>query len=159
MIQYGLMDQWRLPLTSDCLDPVQLPRHKSHALDEIPRSLFHTHDLPIPRKPRCKPVNRPRKEITYDILEPTSSFELPCFTSDEARNHVPNPYVNSRLTHEEILTICVNSTIFKDLLNIDYNQAKGQYPNGFPRFMRVVIVHVSIPLPFSQTRLLSMMVQ
>ena len=29
------------------LDPVQLPRQKTHALDEIPRSLlFRTHDLP-----------------------------------------------------------------------------------------------------------------
>ena len=81
-------------------------------------------NLPIPRKPRCKPVNRPRKEFVYDMLEPKPTFELPCHTSDEARNHISNPYDNSRLTHERILTIYANSSIFKDSSNIDYNQAE-----------------------------------
>merc|ERR1711957_84021 len=57
-------------------------------------------NLPPPRKPRCKPVNRPRLEFDYDKLEPKPAFEPPCPSSDAARNHVPNPYVNSSLTHE-----------------------------------------------------------
>ena len=70
------------------------------------------------------------------MLEPKPTFELPCHTSDEARNHISNPYDNSRLTHERILTIYANSSIFKDSSNIDYNQAEDQYSNEFPHFMR-----------------------
>ena len=92
--------------------------------------------FPPPRKPRCKHVNRPRKEFDYDSLEPKPPFKLPCPTSDAARNHVHNPYVNSRLTHERILTICADSSIFKDSLHIDCNQAEDQYPNELPHFIR-----------------------
>jgi len=81
-------------------------------------------------------VNRPRKDFAYDTLELKPAFELPCPTSDAARNHVPNPYVNSRFNHERILTRCTNSSIFKASLNIDYNQAEDQYPNVFPHFMK-----------------------
>jgi len=94
-------------------------------------------NIPSPRKPRCKHVNRPKKEFTYDALEPKPAFELPCSTSDATRNHVPDPYVNSRLTHGRILTICANSSIFKDSLHIDCNQAEDQYPSEIPLFIRV----------------------
>ena len=70
------------------------------------------------------------------MLEPNPAFELPCPTSDAVRNYVPNPYINSRLTHERILTIYANSSIFKDVLHIDCNQAEDQYPNAFPHFIR-----------------------
>merc|ERR1712238_522242 len=93
-------------------------------------------NLPPPRKPRCKPVNRPRLEFDYDKLEPKPAFEPPCPTSDASQNHVPNPYVNSSLTHERILAVRAKSSIFNDSLNIDYNQAEDQYPHAFPHFVR-----------------------
>ena len=76
-------------------------------------------------------MNRPRKDFAYDTLELKPVFELPCTTSDAVRNHISNPYVNSRFNHERILTRCTNSSIFKGSLNIDYNQAENQYPNEF----------------------------
>ena len=93
-------------------------------------------NLPPPRKPRCKHVNRPKTEFAYDALEPKPAFELPWPTSSAVRNHVPNPDVNSRLTHEKILTIYTNSSVFNHSLHIDCNQAEDQYPNKCHHFIR-----------------------
>jgi len=64
----------------------------------------------LPRKPRGKPVNRPRLQFDYDKIAPVPATEPPCPTSDAARNHTPNPYKNSALTHEQILAVRAKAT-------------------------------------------------
>eukprot|EP00571_Detonula_confervacea_P010277 CAMPEP_0172298210 /NCGR_PEP_ID=MMETSP1058-20130122/970_1 /TAXON_ID=83371 /ORGANISM="Detonula confervacea, Strain CCMP 353" /LENGTH=49 /DNA_ID= /DNA_START= /DNA_END= /DNA_ORIENTATION= len=40
----------------------------------------------------------PRKQFAYDEVEPTPATEPPLPTTDVARNHVPNTYLNAKLT-------------------------------------------------------------
>jgi 5-methyltetrahydrofolate--homocysteine methyltransferase len=80
----------------------------------------------------------PRKKFSYDEVTPTPATEPPLPVSDAARNHVPNPYVNSKITHEKITAVRAKSTIPKDKgdVNIDYAQDASIYPEGFPFFVR-----------------------
>jgi 5-methyltetrahydrofolate--homocysteine methyltransferase len=79
----------------------------------------------------------PRKRFAYDDIPPRPATEPPLPVSDAARNHVPNPYTNSHLTHEKILEVRArNSMPNKDTLTIDYGQDATLYPEGFPYFVR-----------------------
>ena len=91
--------------------------------------------LPIPRKPRGKIVNIPRKRFSWDTDETTPQSEPPLPVSDAARNHVPNPYLNSNLSHEKVAAERAKSTLPKDV-NIDYAQDATLYPESFPYFVR-----------------------
>jgi len=77
----------------------------------------------------------PRKKFAYDDIPSRPATEPPLPVSDAARNHVPNPYVNSSLTHEKIVAERAKSTIGKDV-NIDYAQDPTLYPESFPYFVR-----------------------
>ena len=90
--------------------------------------------LPLPKKPRGKPVIRPRLQFPYDKVEPKPATEPPLPTSYAAQNHVPNPYMNTKLTHEKIAAIRAKASI-KDI-NIDYGQPADLYPESFPHFVR-----------------------
>ena len=93
--------------------------------------------LPPPRKPRGKPVNKPRLKFDYDNVEPVPATEPPRPTSDAAQNYVPNPYKNSALTHEKIMEIRSRDTNpNKGNLNVDYAQDANMYPESFPHFVR-----------------------
>ena len=93
--------------------------------------------LAPPRKPRGKIVNQPRMQFDYDNVEPKPAVEPPLPTSDAAQNHVPNPYMNSKLTHEKILADRAKSLHPKGKdLNIDYPQDSSLYPESFPHFVR-----------------------
>jgi len=89
-------------------------------------------NLPFPRKPRVK---QPRKLFDYDHIEPVPATEPPLPTSDAAQNHVPNPYLNSKLTHEKVLEIRAKRSNKGDI-NIDHAQAVDTYPESFPYFVR-----------------------
>ena len=90
--------------------------------------------LPPPRKPRGKMPQRPRLEFDYDKVEPKPATEPPLPSSEAARNHTPNPYLNSSLTHEKIAEIRAKATIKG--VNIDYRQPADLYPESFPHFVR-----------------------
>jgi len=91
--------------------------------------------FPIPRKPRGKIQNVDRYRFSWDTDEKRPQLEPPTPVSDAARNHVPNPYVNSNLTHEKILVERAKSTCGKEV-NIDYAQDPTLYPEEFPYFVR-----------------------
>ena len=97
--------------------------------------------LPPPRKPRCQPINRPRLQFAYDNVEPRKATEPPAPNSEAARNHVPNPYCNSKLTHDKIQAIRSKAK-FSDAaksmatINIDHAQPSDLYPESFPHFVR-----------------------
>eukprot|EP00588_Corethron_pennatum_P005273 CAMPEP_0194300828 /NCGR_PEP_ID=MMETSP0169-20130528/61466_1 /TAXON_ID=218684 /ORGANISM="Corethron pennatum, Strain L29A3" /LENGTH=1546 /DNA_ID=CAMNT_0039051037 /DNA_START=401 /DNA_END=5038 /DNA_ORIENTATION=- len=92
--------------------------------------------LPLPKKPRSRPVNRPRKHFEFNHLAPVPAVGPPCPTSDAAQNRVPNPYMNSRLTHEKIVAIRAKATTAGRNINIDYDQPSELYPESFPHFVR-----------------------
>ena len=96
--------------------------------------------FPIPRKPRFqnKIKNIPRKRFSWDTDEKTPQLEPPTPVSDAARNHVPNPYMNSSITHEKIAEQRAKSTcgVPGEGLNIDYAQDPTLYPESFPYFVR-----------------------
>jgi 5-methyltetrahydrofolate--homocysteine methyltransferase len=93
--------------------------------------------LPPPRKPRGQPVIRPRLTFDYDHVEPKPAVEPPLPSSYAAQNHIPNPYVNSKLTHEKIAAIRAKATNpNRDSRNIDYAQSAETYPESFPYFVR-----------------------
>ena len=77
----------------------------------------------------------PRKQFDYDNVTPKPATEPPLPTSDAARNHVPNHYCNSRLTHEKIAAIRAGSTL-PTSPTIDYAQSSDTYPESFPHFVR-----------------------
>eukprot|EP00592_Proboscia_alata_P023875 CAMPEP_0194443776 /NCGR_PEP_ID=MMETSP0176-20130528/126892_1 /TAXON_ID=216777 /ORGANISM="Proboscia alata, Strain PI-D3" /LENGTH=1469 /DNA_ID=CAMNT_0039270071 /DNA_START=276 /DNA_END=4685 /DNA_ORIENTATION=+ len=79
----------------------------------------------------------PRKQFAYDSIPPKARLEPPVPTyNDAAKNHTPNPYLNSSLTHEKILEIRSRSTVPDANANIDYSQPKDLYPESFPHFVR-----------------------
>mmetsp|Transcript_11071 Transcript_11071/g.18227 ORF Transcript_11071/g.18227 Transcript_11071/m.18227 type:complete len:2000 (-) Transcript_11071:90-6089(-) len=91
--------------------------------------------LPPPRKPRGRLPQMPRLQFDYDKIPPKPATEPPLPTSDAAQNHVPNPYINSNLTHEKIAAIRAKATnVTKP--NIDYTQPSDIYPSSFPHFVR-----------------------
>jgi len=92
--------------------------------------------LAPPRKPRSKPVNIPRKEFEYDKVGPKPRLEPRCPTSDAAMNKVPNPYVNSKFTHEKIMEIRSRATSGRTSMERDYAQPKDLYPESFPYYVR-----------------------
>jgi len=77
----------------------------------------------------------PRKEFDYDKIPPKPAVEPPLPVSEVAQNHVPNPYMNSDLSHEKILAERAKSTIKGDV-KIDWTQSSDLYPEGFPHFVR-----------------------
>ena len=91
-------------------------------------------NLPPPRKPRGRMPLLPRKQFAYDNVEPKPATEPPLPTSHAARNHIPNPYNNSQITHDKIVEIRAKATI-KDV-NIDHFQPTDLYPSSFPHFVR-----------------------
>ena len=94
-------------------------------------------NLPIPRKPRGQFEKKPRMQFDYDHVEPKPATEPPLPTSDAAQNHTPNPYLNSKLTHEKIAAIRAKATNpNNDTLNIDYAQPTELYPESFPHYVR-----------------------
>merc|ERR1719162_1204594 len=98
-------------------------------------SVARKNKRPLPRKPRGKIMNKPRKMFDYDHIEPVPATEPPLPTSDAAQNHVPNPYLNSKLTHEKVLEIRAKRSNKGDI-NIDHAQAVDTYPESFPYFVR-----------------------
>ncbi|GMH94109.1 hypothetical protein TrST_g819, partial [Triparma strigata] len=89
-----------------------------------------------PRKPRGRPVIVPRMKFDYDNIVPKPAFEPPKPTSDAAQNYVPNPYQNTKLTHEKILEVRSRSTIKDPNATIDWNQDPSLYPADYPHFVR-----------------------
>ena len=95
--------------------------------------------LPPPRKPRGKMPQRPRLEFSYDNVEPMPAREPPTPSSVAAKNHNPNPYINSKLTHSQIQAIRDKSTLPADQKSkghLDYAQDVDLYPESFPHFVR-----------------------
>mmetsp|Transcript_4330 Transcript_4330/g.6066 ORF Transcript_4330/g.6066 Transcript_4330/m.6066 type:complete len:398 (+) Transcript_4330:182-1375(+) len=82
------------------------------------------------------PVNRPRLLFDYDHIEAKPAVEPPLPTSYAAQNHVPNPYQNSKLTHEKILSIRSKATNQGDNIQVDFAQPSELYPDSFPYFVR-----------------------
>jgi len=81
--------------------------------------------------------NVPRMEFAFDKIAPVPAKEPPTPTSDAARNHMPNPYLNTKLTHAKIQEIRDKSTLAADRRsNIDYAQPADLYPESFPHFVR-----------------------
>ena len=78
---------------------------------------------------------QPRLQFYYDKIPPKPATEPPLPTSDAAQNHVPNPYINSNLTHEKIAAIRAKATN-PTKPNIDYTQPSDTYPSSFPHFVR-----------------------
>jgi len=78
----------------------------------------------------------PRKKFDYDSIPAKPATEPPCPTSYVAQNHVPNPYMNSHLTHATILEIRSRSTLDDKNPRIDYAQSNDLYPESFPHFVR-----------------------
>ena len=91
--------------------------------------------LPMPRKPRGKMPQLPRKLFDYDNVTPKPATEPPLPTSEAAQNHTPNHYTYSMLTHEKIAAIRAKSNV-SDAPCIDYNQSPETYPEGFPHIVR-----------------------
>jgi len=89
-----------------------------------------------PRKPRGPMPNLPRLEFDYDKVSPVPATEPPLPTSDVARNHVPNTYLNAKLTHEKIAAIRAKATNPTKPMNLDYSQPSDTYPESFPHFVR-----------------------
>jgi len=78
-----------------------------------------------------------RLRFAYDYIEPVKATEPPLPFYEAAKNHVPNPYVNSRLTHPKIQEIRARSTMSPELnAQIDYAQNPETYPAGFPYYVR-----------------------
>jgi len=92
--------------------------------------------LSIPRKPRGKIVNVDRVRFSWDTDDKKPQSEPPVPCSDAARNHVPNPYLNSNLTHEKIVAERAKSTLDNGDVNVDYAQDSTLYPESFPHFVR-----------------------
>jgi len=78
---------------------------------------------------------QPRKQFSYDKIPPKPATEPPCPTSDAAQNHVPNPYLNTKLIHERVVAERNKSTLPKET-NIDFTQKADLYPESFPHFVR-----------------------
>ena len=91
--------------------------------------------VPPPRKPRGKMPKLPRLQFDYDKVEPVPATEPPLPTSDAAQNHVPNSYLNSKLTHEKIAAIRAKATNLTKP-NLDFSQPSDTYPESFPHFVR-----------------------
>jgi hypothetical protein len=53
-------------------------------------------------------------KFSYDNVEPKPTAEPPRPTSVAAQNHVPNPYLNTKLSHEKIAEIR-NKSSMKDV--------------------------------------------
>jgi 5-methyltetrahydrofolate--homocysteine methyltransferase len=77
----------------------------------------------------------PRKRFSYDEVEPIPATEPPLPTSDAARNHIPNTYLNSNLTHEKIAAIRAKATN-PTKPKLDHAQPRDVYPESFPHFVR-----------------------
>ena len=76
-------------------------------------------------------------KFDYDNVAPIPAFEPPKPTSDAAQNYTPNPYQNSKLTHEKILEIRAKSSIPSTAdATIDWAQDANLYPANFPHFVR-----------------------
>mmetsp|Transcript_2486 Transcript_2486/g.3653 ORF Transcript_2486/g.3653 Transcript_2486/m.3653 type:complete len:1363 (+) Transcript_2486:159-4247(+) len=86
-----------------------------------------------PKEPK---VIHERLKFKYDDVEPKPAFEPPLPTSDAAQNHVPNPYLNSKLTHEKIQAIRNKAKATIQDPNIDFSQPEDLYPQSFPHFVR-----------------------
>lgn len=78
----------------------------------------------------------PRVKFSYDDIPSKPAVEPPLPPSDAARNHVPNPYMNSKIGHEKIMACRAKSTIPNKDVNIDYPQDATLYPESFPHFVR-----------------------
>jgi 5-methyltetrahydrofolate--homocysteine methyltransferase len=68
-------------------------------------------------------------------VEPIPATEPPLPTSDAARNHIPNTYLNSNLTHEKIAAIRAKATN-PTKPKLDHAQPRDVYPESFPHFVR-----------------------
>jgi 5-methyltetrahydrofolate--homocysteine methyltransferase len=91
--------------------------------------------LALPRKPRGPIINLPRMQFDYDKIPAKPATEPPLPTSDAAQNHVPNPYMNSKLVHEKIQAIRAKRTMAPET-NINYQQDATLYPEQFPYYVR-----------------------
>eukprot|EP00538_Stauroneis_constricta_P012612 CAMPEP_0119547530 /NCGR_PEP_ID=MMETSP1352-20130426/1633_1 /TAXON_ID=265584 /ORGANISM="Stauroneis constricta, Strain CCMP1120" /LENGTH=1423 /DNA_ID=CAMNT_0007592477 /DNA_START=1 /DNA_END=4272 /DNA_ORIENTATION=+ len=92
--------------------------------------------LAPPRKPRGPVRNLPRMQFEYDSIPPKPAVEPPLPVSDAARNHVPNPYINSKLVHEKIAEIRSRASNPDKGFNMDYGQKADLYPASYPHFVR-----------------------
>jgi len=78
--------------------------------------------LPIPRQPRGRIVNKPRKNFAYDDVKPMKATEPLLPMSDATRNHVPNSYRYSGDTIEMITAIRARVSNPTKNFNVDYAQ-------------------------------------
>ena len=76
----------------------------------------------------------PRKQFAYDEIPSTPATEPPLPFSNAAKNHIPNPYMNTNISHEQIAAIRAKATIQGQTM--DYPQPAELYPSEFPYFVR-----------------------
>jgi hypothetical protein len=81
----------------------------------------------LPKKPRAKGMckKQPRMKFPCDDFVERPAVEPPTPTSDAAVNHVPNPYLNSKLAHPAIAAIRAKASIQGQ--NLDHAQDAGLY--------------------------------
>ena len=92
--------------------------------------------LPLPRKPRGRIVNKPRMQFPCDDFKPRPATAPPAPSSDAAQNCIPNPYLNSKLTHEKIQAVRDKSSMDMSTTRIDWQQESSMYPAAYPHFVR-----------------------
>ena len=74
-------------------------------------------------------------QFDYDKVELTPATEPPLPTSEAAWNHVLNPYLDPKITHEKVAAICAMATNLTKP-KLDYAQSSDTYPESFPYFVR-----------------------
>jgi 5-methyltetrahydrofolate--homocysteine methyltransferase len=90
-------------------------------------------------------ANMQPPRFSWEDVEPTPQTEPPLPVYDAARNHTPNTYINSGLTHPKIAAVRARGAaanalgfaakIFGDG-TLDFAQDPKLYPAGFPHFVR-----------------------
>ena len=78
----------------------------------------------------------PRVGFPCDDFKAVPAKAPPAPTSHAAQNCVPNPYVNTALTHEKIVAIREKSTMDVSSTNIDWAQDPSLYPESPNHFVR-----------------------
>uniref|UniRef100_A0A7S1BX79 methionine synthase n=1 Tax=Corethron hystrix TaxID=216773 RepID=A0A7S1BX79_9STRA len=92
--------------------------------------------LAPPKKPRGKLPQHPKAVFEHDKIPSRPATEPPRPTYYAAHNYIPNPYKNSKLTHEKIVAIRAKASTAGRKINIDYDEPSDLYPESFPHFVR-----------------------
>jgi len=78
----------------------------------------------------------PRVQFPCDDFKPRPATAPPAPSSDAAQNCIPNPYLNSKLTHEKIQAVRDKSSMDMSTTRIDWQQESSMYPAAYPHFVR-----------------------